>query len=67
MAVLELALVEWPPGGSEPQLLGRTTDSELIEVVRVRLAAQRRRELSRLDRPVRLVERAESDLDTSHR
>lgn len=38
-----------------PRLLGRLTDPDLIAIVRDRLAAVRRRELARLEPPVRLV------------
>ena len=54
MPVLEMALAEWPEGGG-PIVLGRTTDPAIVRAVREHLAARRRRELSRLEGPVRLV------------
>jgi hypothetical protein len=57
MPRVDLALVEWPEdlslGG--PRLLGRIADPDLVELVRERIAAHRRRELARLGPPVRLV------------
>ena len=54
---VEVALFELPdcPDLGGPRLLGRLTDPDLVEVVRERLAAARRRELSRLEKPVRLL------------
>ena len=37
------------------RLIGRTSDPELVAQVRDRLAADRRREIARLEPPVRLV------------
>ena len=56
MKRLDVVLVEWPlalDGG--PRLVGRTGDPAVIEFVREHLAAARRRDLARLERPVRLV------------
>ena len=57
MARIDLALVEWPdcPDVGGPRLLGRLDDADLVAAVRDRLAAARRRELSRLEGPVRLL------------
>lgn len=57
MARVDLALIEWPecPDLGGPRLLGRLADPDLVELVRERLVAARRRELARLDQPVRLV------------
>jgi hypothetical protein len=56
-ATLEVSLIEWPNGplAGGPRLLGRCDDPDLISAVRERLAAERRRELARLEGPVRLV------------
>ena len=53
----ELALFELAddPSVAGPRLLGRLADPDLIEIVRDRLAAVRRRELARLEPPVRLL------------
>ena len=57
MPRIEITLVEWPEcsdiGG--PRLLGRIADPDLVEEVRERIAAARRRELAHLEEPVRLV------------
>ena len=57
MRVLNVALLEWPDGlqAGGPRLLGRTSDPELVTKVQELLAAERRRELARLESPVRLV------------
>ena len=54
---LELSLLEWPEGPERggPRLLGRISDPDLVDEVRRRIAADRRRELSHLEPPVRLV------------
>jgi hypothetical protein len=54
---VEVALFELAddPTVSGPRLLGRLSDPDLIDLVRDRLAASRRRELARLEAPVRLV------------
>lgn len=55
--MLDLALFEWPttPEAGGPRLLGRLSDPDLVEQVRDRIAAAHRRELARLEGPVRLV------------
>jgi len=55
---LDVALIEWPDGpeAGGPRLLGFVRDADLVEAVRERLAAARRRDLARLAAPVRLVE-----------
>lgn len=59
----ELALFELAddPNVAGPRLLGRLTDPDLIETARQRLAASRRRELARLESPVRLVTEPDSE------
>ena len=53
---VDIALVEWPDCPElGPRLLGRTSDSALVQAVREHLAAQRRRELAHLEPPVQLV------------
>jgi len=59
MGAIDLALIDWTDG--HPRLLGRIHDSDLIEVARERLATERRRELARLEPPVRLVHSPEND------
>ena len=53
----DIALIEWPSGSHAggPRLLGRVSDPDLVEAVRDRIGAARRRELARLERPARLV------------
>ena len=55
MARVDIALVEWPdcPDLGGPRLLGRLDDPELVEAIRSRIASARRRELTRLESPVR--------------
>ena len=53
--MLELSLIEWPTDGSGPRLLGRTTDLDLIETARTLIAAGRRRELAKIEGPVRAL------------
>ncbi len=55
MKTQNIALLEWEhgPEAGGPRLLGRTSDPALVARVRKHLAAQRRRELARLERPVR--------------
>ena len=50
---LEVCLVASDEEGV--RLIGRSADSDLVERVRERIAAERRRELARIDHPVRLV------------
>jgi hypothetical protein len=57
MPIVEVALAEWPEVGG-PVVLGRSTDPSIVQQVREHLAAQRRRELARLDPPVRPVPRS---------
>lgn len=47
---LDIALVEWPDGLTEggPRLLGRTSDPDLVSLVRERLAEVRRLQLEKL-------------------
>ena len=53
---VELAILEWGPDPDlGPRLLGRLSDPDLVQLARQRLAAVRRRELARLEPPVRLV------------
>jgi hypothetical protein len=62
MRNLEVSLIEWEgPENSAPRLLGRTTDPDLVEAVRSRLAASRRRDLVRLAPPVRVVPDARNE------
>ena len=56
---IELALFEIDDG-SGPTLLGRLSDPDLIDLVRERITASRRRELARLESPVRLLPTVES-------
>ena len=67
MRVLSVALLEWPDGlqAGGPRLLGRTSEPDLIARVQERLAADRRRELARLEPPVRLTHRDEPDDETA--
>lgn len=57
MHYLEVALVEWPdgPAAGGPRLLGCISDPEVVEDICKRLAAERRRQLARLESPVRPV------------
>ena len=57
---IAVILVETPddPALGGPRILGRTAKPALIEAVRAELAAERHRELARLQAPVRLVEEA---------
>lgn len=59
MRRLEIALLEWPAEGG-PHLLGRASDSDLIDLVRDRIAAARRRELAQLGDHLRVAD-PESD------
>jgi hypothetical protein len=54
---IDLALVEWPdcPDAGGPRVLGRISDADLIEAARERIAAARRRELARIERPLRAL------------
>ena len=56
-STFDVALLLWPRGVGvgRAQLLGIINDAETVEFVRKRLAVQRRRELARLEQPVRLV------------
>src|SRR5258705_11586638 len=62
VGAVDLALIDWSDDG-HPRLLGRLHDADLVEAVRARLAAARRRELSRLENPVRLVSPASEEDD----
>ena len=55
---LEVALVEFPEGveAGGPRVLGRVSDPQIVETVRAALAAERRRDLARLQSPVHLVD-----------
>ena len=57
MRSFEIALVEWPEGreAGGPRILGHITDPDLVSHVRDLIATRRRRELSRLEPPVRLL------------
>ncbi len=50
----EVALFSSDEAGAV-RMVGRSTEQGLVDLVRERLAAQRRRELSELQSPVRLV------------
>ena len=54
---LEVALFASDDAGV--RMLGRSTEHELVEMVRDRIAAERRRELSEIEPPVRLVRPSE--------
>ncbi len=47
--MLEISLIEWPPDGGGPCLLGRTTDPDLIESIRDQIAADRRQALAKIE------------------
>ena len=51
MRDLDVALLEWPDGRERggPRLIGRTSDPDLVQVVREYIASQRRSELARLE------------------
>ena len=52
----EIALFEFPDDPSiSPRLLGRSTDPDLVQTARDRIAAARRRELARIERPLRAL------------
>ncbi len=55
MRSLEVALIEWPDGreAGGPRVIGHVTDPEIVARVRRLIAAARRRELARLEPPVR--------------
>ena len=57
MRTYEVALIEWPEGvqAGGPRVIGRVDDPRVVEQIRARIAADRRRELARLERPCRLV------------
>ena len=63
MRELSVALLEWLDGPDRggPRLLGRTSDPDLVAQVRERLAADRRRELARIEPPVRPVREDDPD------
>jgi hypothetical protein len=63
----DIALIEWPNGSQAggPRLLGRISDPDLVEAVRNRIGAARRRELARLKRPARLVRETPKLKDSS--
>ena len=63
MRALEVALIEWPEGreAGGPRVIGHLTDPEIVARVRDLLAAARRRDLARLEPPVRPV--ADDDPD----
>ena len=65
MHSLGVALVEWPDGPEEggPRLLGRISDPEVVADIRKRIAAARRRQLARLESPVRPVPNAPPEGD----
>jgi hypothetical protein len=60
---LEVALIEWPDGreAGGPLVIGHLTDPEIVARVRDLLAAARRRDLRRLEPPVRSI--PDDDLD----
>ncbi len=48
--------MEWPETPEYgPRIIGRLADADLVDEARRRIAAARRRELVRLESPVRLV------------
>lgn len=53
MKTYEVSLIEWPDGPHRggPRLLARSEDRDLVELVRGRLIAEQRRELTRLRGP----------------
>ena len=55
MRSLEVALIEWPDGreAGGPRVIGHVTDSEIVARVRRLIADARRRDLARLEPPVR--------------
>ena len=57
MRALDVALVEEPEGreAGGPRVLGHITDTEIVAQIQEHIAAARRRELSRLEPPVRPV------------
>ena len=57
---LEVCLIEWLEGGG-PRVIGHLRDPEIVARVRRLIAAARRRELARLERPVRLARGTEPD------
>ena len=66
MRIFEVSLIEWPEGLDKggPRLLGRTQDSEVVDSVREHIAAARRREIARIECPVRLVTGEGSESET---
>lgn len=55
--MLEVAL--FSSDGGAVRMVGRSTEVDLVELVRERIAAERRRELADLEPPVRLVRPSE--------
>ena len=50
---LEVCLIATDEEGV--RLIGRSADPELVELVRERIAVERRRELARVEQPIRIV------------
>ena len=65
----EVALIEWPDGreAGGPRVLGHTTDPQIVAQVRDVVAAARRRELARLESPVRAVPAEEPESEVERR
>ena len=63
MRTLEIGLIEWPagPDAGGPRILGRLDDTDLVKAVQERLSAQRRRDLARIEGPVRVVSDPDPD------
>ena len=57
MKELEIALIKWPEGreAGGPRVIGHVTDPGVVARVRELIATARRRELARLEPPVRLA------------
>ena len=56
---IELVIIGWEDGcdpqGNRARLLGRLTDPDLLQEAKARVVAERRRDLARLDGPLRLA------------
>ena len=63
MKDLDVTLIEWPDGRARggPRLLGTSADPDLVSQVREQIAAERRHDLTRLESPVRLVRKDQSE------
>ena len=65
MRELEIALIEWPDGreAGGPRVIGHVTNPEIVAQVRKIISSARRRELVRLEPPVRSTRDESGDLD----